>query len=273
MGATSAIFVDAGYFFAQGSYAVAGNTKRRTELDFDAEQFMDELAQYVARYVPKDTSLLRIYWYDGARNGNCTPEQLRIGALMSVKLRVGRINGQGQQKGVDTLIVRDLMVLSQERSINYAIVLSGDEDLREGIEYAQDRGVIVYVVGIRGSGGMSQSGELVREADQALELDSSCLKNLSVLPPAENQGEVLPLKVPTDVETVAETALAFVSEWKSQVDADVIESAEADRPSVPRALDASLLQAVAKRLGRSIRHDEPMRREARGQFWKAFDQA
>ena len=81
-----------------------------------------------------------------------------------------------QQEGVDTLIVRDVMVLSQERSIDRAMVLAGDEDLREGIEYAQDRVVLLTIVGIADRrGNTSQSIELRREAHEALALASTDL--------------------------------------------------------------------------------------------------
>ena len=73
------------------------------------------------------------------------------------------------------------MVLSQERSIDRAVVLAGDEDLREGIEYAQDRGVLVTVIGIADRrGGTSQSLELRREADECLALTAAELGALTV---------------------------------------------------------------------------------------------
>jgi uncharacterized LabA/DUF88 family protein len=164
MGSVS-IFVDAGYLYKQGSGAVLNAKLGRHEVSLDAHKFVEELVGWVCQLYPDD-GLLRTYWYDGARQGVPTPDQLDVAALSFVKLRLGRINSSGQQKGVDTLIVRDLMVLSQERSIHRAVVLSGDEDLREGIEYVQDRGVRVAVVGIDAHGDRSQSVELVREADE-----------------------------------------------------------------------------------------------------------
>jgi uncharacterized LabA/DUF88 family protein len=136
----AAVFVDAGYYYAQGSYAALGTTIRRHELICDEAEFLADLTGVIIALLPADGEVLRTYWYDGARNGRPTEAHLAIGALQRVKLRLGRINSAGQQKGVDSLIVRDLMVLSQERSITHAFVLSGDEDLREGVVYAQDRG-------------------------------------------------------------------------------------------------------------------------------------
>jgi uncharacterized LabA/DUF88 family protein len=94
-------------------------------------------------------SLLRIYWYDAATDRIATPKQREIAKLTAVKLRLGRLDKQSGQKGVDSLIVRDLMILSQERAMSDAVLIGGDEDLREGVADAQDRGIRVYVVGIK----------------------------------------------------------------------------------------------------------------------------
>ena len=94
-------------------------------------------------------SLLRIYWYDGALGyGGPTLDQEAIANSDNVKLRLGFINGQGQQKGVDSLIVTDLINLARNHAISDAILLSGDEDVRIGVEIAQGFGVRVHVLGI-----------------------------------------------------------------------------------------------------------------------------
>jgi uncharacterized LabA/DUF88 family protein len=59
------------------------------------------------------------------------------------------------------------MTLARERAIAEAFLLSGDEDLREGVTAAQDQGVRVTVVGIQPvSQHHNQSRELIQEADQ-----------------------------------------------------------------------------------------------------------
>ncbi|MGH2470011.1 MAG: NYN domain-containing protein, partial [Chloroflexota bacterium] len=171
------IFVDAGYLFKQGSSAALHAKLGRHDLLFNALDFMAALRAWLRECYPED-ELLRTYWYDGAKQGVPSPDQLDVASLAFVKLRLGRINSAGQQKGVDTLMVRDLMVLSQERSIHRAVVLSGDEDLREGIEYAQDRGVRVALVGIDAAGDRSQSVELVRESDENLLLPQNILDGM-----------------------------------------------------------------------------------------------
>jgi len=61
----AAVFVDAGYLFAQGSAALSGSKKARVDLTLDAAAVIEELKALLARRAPA-VSLLRIYWYDGA---------------------------------------------------------------------------------------------------------------------------------------------------------------------------------------------------------------
>lgn len=177
-----ALFVDAGYLFKQGALVRFGTDVPRLGLRFDPALFVSALLTGVAARYPGE-SVRRTYWYDGAFHGVASPNHHRVAELDYVKLRLGRINESGQQKGVDTLLVRDLMVLSQERSIERAVVLTGDEDVREGIEYAQDRGVLVSVMGISDGTRNSptkQSQELCRAADELVVLDPGCLDALAL---------------------------------------------------------------------------------------------
>jgi hypothetical protein len=223
---------------------------------------------------------LRTYWYDGARQGVPTPEQLDVAALPFVKLRLGRINSSGQQKGVDTLIVRDLMVLSQERSIHRAIVLSGDEDLREGVEYVQDRGVRVAVIGIEAMGDRSQSVELVRGADESLVLPREVLANAMsrrALPgppaaiPTPTVVSTRPAELaPPDTASYTVHAEQFAREWVSKATAEEIAAIVADRPRIPRELDASMLQYTVRAANVATIGDEP-RKLMRRAFWTVID--
>ncbi len=58
--------------------------------------------------------------------------------------------------------MHDLLVLAQERSISDAILITGDEDMREAVSYAQERGVRVHLVVAAGA---SASWTLRQEAD------------------------------------------------------------------------------------------------------------
>ena len=176
------VFVDAGYLYAQGSTALVGRKQPRADLILDEVALVGALSAFALGCDP-GTSLLRIYWYDGLGAGRETSEQQRIAETPNVKVRFGVINSSGQQKGVDSLIVTDLVDLARAGAIASAVVLSGDEDVRIGVEIAQRYGVRVHLLGIIPSRG-SQSALMIREADTVTEWDAATVASfLTVKPP------------------------------------------------------------------------------------------
>ena len=166
-------FIDAGYLFAAGGVLCAG-TRHRTQLSVDFQGLTNGFAAWGQEWAAswgyaERLPYLRTYWYDGVPDEGPFPEHLELGALPGVKLRLGRLV-RGVQKGVDSLIVRDLMRLSQNRAISTAYLLGGDEDLREGMVEAQEMGVRVVLVGIEPFGEQNQAGTLMREADDVIVL-------------------------------------------------------------------------------------------------------
>ena len=260
------IFVDAGYLYKQGALAVFGETMGRHQLQLNAGPFVVGLTDWLCTLFQRE-ELLRTYWYDGAKSGLAGGEQLTIAGLPYVKLRLGRINSAGQQKGVDTLIVRDLMVLSQERSITRAVVLSGDEDLREGLAYAQDRGVSLVVVGIDSKQGRSQSVELLRECDEHLILPPHLLREH-----LRQSGEAAP-RLPLPVEdplTLTGPARKYAESWRGRATPEQLGDLIASRPRIPYEIDGELLTHVREQAGvtRSLNQDEC--RTIRKAFWSAL---
>lgn len=83
-------------------------------------------------------------------------------------MRLGFVNTVGQQKGVDSLIVTDMITLARNGAIAECVLLSGDEDLRVGVQLAQEHGVRVHLLGIKPARG-SQSILLRQEADATYE--------------------------------------------------------------------------------------------------------
>ena len=73
-----------------------------------------------------------------------------------------------QQKGVDSLLVTDMITLARNRAMAECVLLSGDEDMRVGVLQAQEHGVRVHLLGIRGVAN-SQSELLVQETDERSE--------------------------------------------------------------------------------------------------------
>jgi hypothetical protein len=156
----------------------------------------------------------------------------------------------------------------------------GDEDLREGIEYAQDRGVRVAVVGIDAGDDLSQSPELVREADEALVLPTEILSNTLVrmepVVPASSMAvparPVLPSNRPSGPPTslasnpFAAHAAAFTRAWLAKAPSGALANLVAARPAIPRDIDAQLLRFAVEQSGvRTIEEDD--RRAMRAAFW------
>ena len=129
-------------------------------------------------------SLIRICWYDGTSAGP-PRQQTAIAEVPNLKIRLGHINRAGQQKGVDSLIVTDLIALARNRAMAEYVLLSGDEDLRVGVQSAQEYGVRVHLLGIKPSHG-SQSSFLLQEADITHEWTRFDLKDFLSEEPTES---------------------------------------------------------------------------------------
>lgn len=261
-----AVFVDAGYLYA-GTGRLLFETRDRRVIRLDGpgvNELLNRLAEEGCHL-----SSLRTYWYDGARGGIPTVEQERIAALPNVKLRLGRINKKNQQKGVDALILLDLVTLARERAISEAYLLSGDEDLREGVRAAQALGVRVTLIGIpTRDGSKNQSKELVNEADKSVMLNKGDLENLATLI-QPRQASARNLSAHGDpAGDVSAAAATYARQWFEQATYDEIESLLTKRPVIPTPLDARLLGAVEKHVGASLRGRESLRWAARDAFWE-----
>jgi len=184
-----AVFVDAGYVFAQGSLLLAGRRLPRAEVSLAHEAAIKTFGDFAATV--SGVPLLRVYWYDGTSTGP-TPQHLTLAHLQDVKIRLGFVNSVGEQKGVDSLIVTDMIALARNRAISDAVLVSGDEDLRVGVQQAQEFGIRVHLVGIKPSRG-SQSLFLLQEADtthewSADEIDVSLVPDKSGSLGADRSG-------------------------------------------------------------------------------------
>ncbi len=77
-----------------------------------------------------------------------------------------------QQEGVDSLIVANLVTLARIRAMTDALLMTGDEDIRTGVQQAQQFGVRVHLIGIPPAR-ENQSALLVQEADGVRELSEA----------------------------------------------------------------------------------------------------
>ena len=209
-----AIFVDAGYVFAQGSVSLSGSKTPRTQLKLDATEI---IAQLTALAMAKSVgvSLLRIYWYDGAWNGP-TVEHLGLANTENVKLRLGSINSAGEQKEVDSLLVTDLIDLARNQSICDATVVTADTDVRIAVQIAQTFGVRVHLIGLEPSR-VSQSPSLRQEVDTVHEIaKADVFKFLKLLTPAPPKPAVAlgpAAVIPTGPAVVATAVPKRVPQW------------------------------------------------------------
>ncbi len=161
------VFVDAGYFYAASGKLLFGTTDR-SKVSLSFESATTALAEFGRQQ--SAASHLRTYWYDGARDAIPSAQHLVVANLPGIKLRLGRLTQHGQ-KGVDSRIVRDLIILATERAISTAYLIGGDEDLREGVSEAQERGVRVILVGVEPLDEQNLSPTLAMEADDVVVLD------------------------------------------------------------------------------------------------------
>jgi uncharacterized LabA/DUF88 family protein len=160
--------------------------------------------------------LLRVYWYDGSLdpsdNGyrgqrryfnaiaNTPGVQLRLGHLkrstpswhypLRQALEAMGVDAnefaehfefkpQLSQKGVDTLIVLDLVRLGQEASYDTAVLVAGDRDLAEAVRTAQDAGRRVVLAHPEGAG---VAQELRQLADHVVEIGVPHLSRMFATP-------------------------------------------------------------------------------------------
>lgn len=158
----------------------------------------------IAESKTNNASLLRIYWYDGVLNRGLSPEQQGLADMDDVKLRLGLVNAQGQQKGVDSLIVTDLVELARNHAIADAILLSGDEDVRIGVQIAQSFGVRIHLVGTEPSRG-SQSRYLTQESDTTTEWSKVDIGEFLTLKP-----DVVPIGPVADSGTFLEVPAMYL---------------------------------------------------------------
>ena len=165
-----ALFVDAGWLFAGGSTAAFGGSLKRSQIQWKPDELIPALTAAGRELVSGEAELLRTYWYDGSPNRLPTGTQLEVARQSDVKLRLGRTSRQGQ-KGVDGLIIHDLITHAYRRTIDDAVVISGDEDLLDAIESAQANGTRVHLLEIPIGGiaeAMLQSGEKSRDRRRIL---------------------------------------------------------------------------------------------------------
>ncbi|MEV6651328.1 NYN domain-containing protein [Streptomyces sp. NPDC051219] len=263
---THAIFVDAGYVYAAAGRLVAGTEDRRS-FDLDAEGLIEAFIDK-ARTIFADSRLLRVYWYDGARRRIHTAEQQSIAELPDVKVRLGNLNANNQQKGVDSLIRTDLESLARHRAISDAALVGGDEDLVSAVEAAQGYGARVHLWGIEASEGRNQAEPLLWEVDSQRTFDLDFCKPYVTRRTAvayEPETEGLPRPSREDVRFVGAQIAAT---WVGSRGRDSLVDLLPGHPYLPGSVDQELLIEAEALLQYSLRGHADLRRALRDGFWQ-----
>ncbi len=253
-----AIFADAGYVYAAGGALVLDET-RRAAVTLNAVKLLDLLRES-SENLHGGGDFLRMYWYDAAPNGIPQSDHLQISSIPGIKLRLGRLTMSGQ-KGVDALIFRDMVKLASEHAISTAFLFSGDEDLRQAVEEAQDHGIKVVLIGIAPTLDANQSDILVREADAHLVLEyqelADCIlpREFRVYsPPVQIEvprGDIPePILLPGEEFEPASAPASFEDESQPAGESD-------DLPAIPHDSEASVYFQIGRTLGEEWLAQQP----------------
>jgi uncharacterized LabA/DUF88 family protein len=257
-----ALFVDAGYLLA-GAHDLLGGSVSRSAFDCDYERLLPALRAEVEAHGGA-LAFLRTYWYDGARDGIPTSDHRRIGDLPYVKVRLGRLNRRGQQKGVDGLIYRDLTALARAGAIERAYLFTGDEDIRESVATAQDLGVQVVLMTFHPTRQTGHSAALVREVDEALVLTRDFWE-----PHFRKREDAPPPKAQPDPARIEKIADEFAEKWAAGATTEEILELLNQAPRMPQEMYVQLLLAAEASVG-SLRPYPDTKGDLRRSFLKSL---
>jgi len=248
----TAVFVDAGYLYAAGSTLLAGEKQPRLRVRLNVPPMLADLIA-CAHEIEPNARLLRVYWYDGLnRGGLLNPEQRAVAESANVKCRFGTINSSGEQKGVDSLIVTDLIELARGQAISDAVIVSGDEDIRVGVQVAQSFGIRVHLLGIKPCRG-NQSPDLLAETDTWKEWTDQVVSKWLTIVPVDTAPE--PIQ-PTGGDWEIDIVSRRLKDFNPAQAADIVAYLQENRNALPADFDGPLLGSARTLLKRDLMEDE-----------------
>ena len=247
------IMVDAGYLLRQAVDILSDGvgTDRR---DVDISDYpglvamLDESCRKAFGFSNGSRELLRIYWYDGVPHGRPTQQQNELMKLPGVQFRAGTVNFEGRQKGVDSMLVLDLIELAANGAICDAAIVSGDGDLTVGIERAQKNGVRVALIGIEeGAISHKQSFEVLSIADRVQRIGAEELGKVMRYCPPQAGGDA------SEEERIRELVVSFLNNAASNLD-DPFE--DASHQIIRQSVYRELMAHVGAGLGQWLSKEE-----------------
>ncbi|MEV0628231.1 NYN domain-containing protein [Nonomuraea wenchangensis] len=281
-----AVLVDVGYLYAAAGEVLLG-AKERKEYRVAADELIQSLQKHAEERISGE--LLRIYWYDAARDRVPTVDQRVIAQLPWVKVRLGNLNARGQQKGVDAQIRSDLEALARHHAVTDTILLAGDEDMVPAVEAAQAYGVRIHLWGVEPPYGTNQAERLVWESDTVEVISADFLRPffsrapqpVAVAPPVTpspaqvfaGRTPVKPHAKPGQVAKlgpsrprVEDVGEHVAQKWILTRGRDNIRDL-LPGPILPTVIDTELLIEAEKELGHSLRPFPEARVWLRDGFW------
>ncbi|GGK65710.1 NYN domain-containing protein [Sphaerisporangium melleum] len=283
-----AVLVDVGYLYAAAGEVLLG-ARERKEYRVSADELIQALKKHAMERIPGE--LLRVYWYDAARDRVPTVDQRVIAQLPWVKVRLGNLNARGQQKGVDAQIRSDLEALARHHAVSDTILIAGDEDMVPAVEAAQTFGVRIHLWGVEPPYGTNQAERLVWESDTVEELTADFLRpyfsRAAQVVPAAPPAPPSPAQVFAGRTAVTKPAVRTpgqvtklgpsrprVEEVGEHVAQKWILTRGRDNvrdllpgPLLPTVIDTELLIEAEKELGHSLRPYPEARVWLRDGFW------
>lgn len=287
---STAVFVDAGYFWAQTRALAGAPSLTRNALRVDHAGLHKRLLQEVKDQLPGG-DLLRIYWYDAQGPTGKTADHHAIDQLDDFKLRLGMgmgmgtgtgsglRGGSGHCTGLDGLIVADLMGLAQHRAITHALLVADSAQLTPGVLAVQAMGLRVHLLSL-GSPAAAPTA-LAAEADLKRFWSAADIQAFASLPDATfhtpgtglwaaPQAQAATAAAPAapgaGCEDMSLAALAQVANerLKDGPHAVVFAALKPGMRALPRDVDGALLSVGRQELGRTL--TEPEKRELRREF-------
>lgn len=258
-----AIMVDAGYVFAEGSKMMFGDI---VSVHINGEHFCkaiytkaeEHFTETLQEFLPRR---LRMYWYDAKDRSQW------IAQHPGVTLRLGRVNQKGSQKGVDGAIIRDMLMLGQNRAISDIFLLSGDEDLIEGVSSVKDLGIRVHFMRIRTQHN-NVSYQLLNEADGLIDIVQEDMQyaitsdnNLELVEPVQTGNK-------NYLTDEMEEGLQYL--YPSIVNTRSCKELLAVKPRIPMVIDKMLFKHFLNTDSPSEVEKEK-RTQIRGAFWQFME--
>lgn len=264
-----ALFVDASYLHAQVGKALGGapRPKRAPERVAEAQVVVERLLDAACRmFGLTRADVLRLYWYESARDGTPNAAQRCLGLLDDVRLRVGPVGA----RTLSATLGHDLGALAAQRAISHAVLLSADADLLPVLAQVQLAGVHLGLLGLGGQDAdaqelnSGQGSELCLAVDRVRSLDVNDWTELYQWPARStgDAGSTRPVGAATPEPIEAQGLRSAVQDFWN--DLGQTPAPQDLSPSIAPELDRALLNWVRQRVGRLL--DDGEKRIARAHF-------